>query len=197
MEAVIPLSSDIIYSRIANISSNILKQVMEGLAATPVRFCMQLDKTADASQCNQVPVLCLLSEHWGHHSGMPILRAPFGDYKVCWHLQNGEKCLCQTNFRGGKNLGALLASWSTCDAWQHVRFGCFGEETPHITMTCWHALASKILPSIQEEVLFTVLAGAVPGCCPGRSAQATDPALTTCLQHLEPAQGWLYWLNHR
>jgi len=48
IEAV-SLSNDVIHSRIVDISCNILKQVMEELAATPFSFSMQLDEGTDIS----------------------------------------------------------------------------------------------------------------------------------------------------
>ena len=55
IEAV-SLSNDVIHSRIVGISCNILKQVMEELAATPFPFGMQLDERTDISQCSQLLV---------------------------------------------------------------------------------------------------------------------------------------------
>lgn len=43
VEAV-PLSNDIIHSRIVEMSSNVLKQVIEELNASPFPFSMQLDE---------------------------------------------------------------------------------------------------------------------------------------------------------
>ncbi|KAI6656167.1 Protein ZBED8-like [Oopsacas minuta] len=46
IEAV-PLSNDVIHSRIVDIFSNILKQIIKELADTPFPFSMQLDETTD------------------------------------------------------------------------------------------------------------------------------------------------------
>jgi hypothetical protein len=50
----IPLSDDVICSRIVDISFNILKHVTEELAASPSPFIMHLDEATDISQCNQL-----------------------------------------------------------------------------------------------------------------------------------------------
>ncbi|KAL7647917.1 UNVERIFIED_CONTAM: hypothetical protein RMT77_001527 [Armadillidium vulgare] len=55
IEAV-SLSNDVIHSRIVEMSSSILNQVMEELAATPIPFSMQLDEITEASQCSQLLV---------------------------------------------------------------------------------------------------------------------------------------------
>ena len=52
-----PLSNDFVHSRIADMSSNILKPVMEELAATPFSFRMQLDKNTDIS-VQPAPSVC-------------------------------------------------------------------------------------------------------------------------------------------
>jgi hypothetical protein len=55
LEAV-PFSNDVIRSRIVYISFNISKHVIEGLAALPFPFSMQLDETTSISQCSQLLV---------------------------------------------------------------------------------------------------------------------------------------------
>lgn len=55
IEAV-PLSNDTIHSRISDISTNILEQVIAELDSTPFPFNMQLDESTDISQCSQLLV---------------------------------------------------------------------------------------------------------------------------------------------
>ncbi|GFT76191.1 protein ZBED8 [Nephila pilipes] len=50
----IPLSNDVIQSRIVEISCNILKQIINELKASPFPFSMQLDETTDISNCSQL-----------------------------------------------------------------------------------------------------------------------------------------------
>ncbi len=52
----IPLSNDVIHSRIVEISCNILKQIIDELKASPFPFSMQLDETTDISNCSQLLV---------------------------------------------------------------------------------------------------------------------------------------------
>ena len=50
----IPMSNNVIKSRIDDISENILKQVMEELASSPFAFSLQLDESTDVSNCSQL-----------------------------------------------------------------------------------------------------------------------------------------------
>ena len=47
----IPLSNSVIKSRVADISDNILKQVLLELTNSPAKFSLQLDESTDVSQC--------------------------------------------------------------------------------------------------------------------------------------------------
>jgi hypothetical protein len=55
LEAV-PFSNDVIRSTLVDISSNILKHVIEKLAASPFPFSMQVDETTYISQRSQLIV---------------------------------------------------------------------------------------------------------------------------------------------
>ena len=48
----IPMSNNIVKSRINDISENILRQVMEELATSPFPFSLQLDESTDISYCS-------------------------------------------------------------------------------------------------------------------------------------------------
>ena len=50
----IPMSNNIIKSRIDDISENIFKQVMEELVSSPFAFSLQLDESTDVSNCSQL-----------------------------------------------------------------------------------------------------------------------------------------------
>ena len=50
----IPMSNNVIKSRIDDISENILKQVMEELASSQFAFSLQLDESTDVSNCSQL-----------------------------------------------------------------------------------------------------------------------------------------------
>ena len=50
----IPLSNDIIHSRIHDMSQDVLQQVITDLKASPVRVSIQLDESTDVSFCSQL-----------------------------------------------------------------------------------------------------------------------------------------------
>ena len=50
----IPMSNNVVKSRIDDISENILKQVMEELATSPIPFSLQLDESTDVSYYSQL-----------------------------------------------------------------------------------------------------------------------------------------------
>ena len=50
----IPMTNNVVKSRIDDISQNILKQVMEELATSPFTFSLQLDESTDVSYCSQL-----------------------------------------------------------------------------------------------------------------------------------------------
>lgn len=52
----VPLSDDVIHSRIVEMSSNVLQQVVDELKAPPFPFSMQLDESTDVSHCSQLLV---------------------------------------------------------------------------------------------------------------------------------------------
>lgn len=53
---VVPLSNDTLHSRISDMSTNILEQVISELNLTTFSFSMQLDESTDISQCSQLLV---------------------------------------------------------------------------------------------------------------------------------------------
>jgi hypothetical protein len=62
LEAV-PLSNDVLSSRIVDIFFNILKNVTQEFAASPFPFRMQLDETTHISQCSQLLVFVVCYVH--------------------------------------------------------------------------------------------------------------------------------------
>ena len=50
----IPMSNNVVKSRIDDISENILKQVMEESETSPFPFSLQLDESTDVSYCSQL-----------------------------------------------------------------------------------------------------------------------------------------------
>ena len=52
----VPLSNDTIRSRIADMSADILEQVVEDLKMSPAKFSLQLDESTDVASCCQLLV---------------------------------------------------------------------------------------------------------------------------------------------
>jgi len=53
----IPLSNDVISTRISDISEDILDQVVSGIKASPVKISIQLDESTDVSNCSLLIVM--------------------------------------------------------------------------------------------------------------------------------------------
>ncbi|CAM5125424.1 unnamed protein product [Natator depressus] len=52
----VPLSNDVIRSRIHDMSQDIFQQVIEDIKASPLKVCIQLDKSTDIDGCRQLLV---------------------------------------------------------------------------------------------------------------------------------------------
>ena len=53
---LVPLSNDIITSRIRDMSEDILQQVIADVKASPIEVSLQLDESTDVSLCSQLSV---------------------------------------------------------------------------------------------------------------------------------------------
>lgn len=161
IEAV-PLSNDVIHSRIVDISSNILKQVMEELAATPFPFSMQLDEATDVSQCSQL----LAFVRYVHADAIkeeflfcePLLETT----KAIDILEMVKSFFDKQAFDWKKNLGSLCTDGAPAMLGNTSGLAALvKKEAPHVIVThCFlhrHALASKTLPTILKEVLSTAV----------------------------------------
>ena len=87
------MSSNVVKSRIDDISENILKQVLEELVTSPFPFSLQLDESTDVSYCSQV--VCYVN-------GNEIKEFLFANR--FWKLQRlamyfkGKQLFCQAKF---------------------------------------------------------------------------------------------------
>ena len=54
--SLVPLSNDIIGSRIRDMSEDILQQVIADIKSTPIKVSLQLDESTDVSSCSQLLV---------------------------------------------------------------------------------------------------------------------------------------------
>ena len=154
----VPLSNDTIQSRIADISANILKQVMEELKTTPFPFSLQLDESSDISNCCQLLVFIryvhadtikeefLFCESLPQHAKatdvLEMLNNFFADQNFEWKKKIGSLCTDGAPAMLGKTSGfATLVK----------------KEAPQVSIThCFlhrFALASRSLPENLRQVL--------------------------------------------
>ena len=54
--SLVPLSNDIIGSRIRDMSEDILQQVIADIKSSPIKVSLQLDESTDVSSCSQLLV---------------------------------------------------------------------------------------------------------------------------------------------
>lgn len=159
IEAV-PLSNDVIHSRIVDMSSNILNQVMEELAATPFPFSIQLDETTDVSQCSQLLVFVryvhadTIKEEFLFCEPLLETTKAIDIYEIV------DRFFANQNFDWKKNLGSLCTDGAPAMLGNTSGFAALvKKEAPQVIVTnCFlhrHGLASKTLPEILKEVLFT------------------------------------------
>ena len=154
----IPMSNNVIKSRIADIAENILKQVMEELAASPFAFSMQLDESTDVSQCSQL----LVFVRYAH--GEKIKE----EFLFCEPLLETTKAIDvfrmvkeffeKQNFDWKKKLGSICTDGAPAMLGNKSGFAALVKnEVPHVVVThCFlhrYALAAKTLPASLKDVL--------------------------------------------
>ena len=117
----VPLSNDTIQSRIADISANILKQVMEELKTTPFPFSLQLDESSDIFNSCQLLVFIryvhadtikeefLFCESLPQHAKatdiLEMLNNFFADENFEWKKKIGSFCTDGASAMLGKTSG--------------------------------------------------------------------------------------------
>jgi hypothetical protein len=157
IEAV-PLSNDTIRSRIADMSSNILKQVMDELRSSPFPFGIQLDETTDVSQCSQL----LVFVRYVHVDEIkeeflfcePLLETA----KATDILEIVNGFFSKQNFDWKKHVGSVCTDGAPAMLGNTSGFAALVKrEAPQISVThCFlhrHALATKTLPSFLKDIL--------------------------------------------
>lgn len=122
----LPLSTNIIHSRSTNMFCTILKQILKEKATV---ICM-MHETEQNYRCLLVkaaPSLHQLCEHCHHQRKICIFWTCFGTQKE-YVSSKWWKCLCQGKLPLGDKSWYSVHRWSTCNAWQHIWFGCYLEE---------------------------------------------------------------------
>ncbi|KAI6653997.1 Protein ZBED8-like [Oopsacas minuta] len=106
IEAV-PLSNHVIHSRIVDISSNILKQIIKELADTPFPFSMQLGETTDITQCSQLLVFVRYAQAEAIKEEFPFCEPLMQTTKATDIFEKVQSFFAMQNFDWKKKLGSL------------------------------------------------------------------------------------------
>uniref|UniRef100_A0A7M4F4W3 Zinc finger BED-type containing 5 n=1 Tax=Crocodylus porosus TaxID=8502 RepID=A0A7M4F4W3_CROPO len=158
---VVSLSNDVIRSRIVDISFNILKQVIEELAASPFPFSMQLDETTDISQCSQLLVFVCYVHADTIKEEFFCCESLLETTKAINVLEMVKSFFAKQNFDWKEKLHTLCTDEAPAMLSNTSGFATLvKKEAPHVIIThCFlygHALATKI-PTNLKEVLSTAI----------------------------------------
>lgn len=157
----VPLSDDVIHSRIDEMSQDILQQVLEDIKASPLKVGIQLAETTDMDDCSQLMAFVRYIKE----------KEIIEEFLFCEPLQLTTKGRDVFSlFRGFflKHKIALDVCGSVCTDGASSVLGedsefvaCVKKEVPHIVIThCLlnpHALVTKTLPAKLRDALFTVV----------------------------------------
>ena len=154
---LVPLSNNVIQSRISDLSSDILDQVIADIKASPLKISLQLDETTDVENCSKLIALVRYV-----HDG-----AIMEDFLFCEDLKRTTKgkdiFQCVKNFFAKHDLDIQIIGSVCTDGAPAMLgnksgfFALLKQDIPHLQGThCFlhrHALASKTLPSKLKNVL--------------------------------------------
>ena len=159
--SLVPLSNDVVKSGINDIGEDILSQVVADLKASPTKFSIQLDKTTDVANLNQLIAFVR------YVKGQKIKE----EFLFCKQLITTAKAIDMKNilddFFTSNGLFWNMVS-AVCTDGAPAMIGCksglrdlIKSVAPHIAFThCMlhkHALVSKMLPSSLADVLKIVV----------------------------------------
>ncbi|GBP87338.1 Protein ZBED8 [Eumeta japonica] len=161
VEAV-PLSNDVIHSRIVEMSSNVLKQVIEELNASPFPFSMQLDESTDVSQCSQLLVFVRYVKHDTRSIKEEFLFCDslLETTKASDVFEMIKKFFIAQNVDWKTKLGSICTDGTPAMLGNTSGFAALiKKECSHVIIThCVlhrHALASRTMPTFLKEVMST------------------------------------------
>lgn len=161
VEAV-PLSNDVIHSRIVEMSSNVLKQVIEELNASPFPFSMQLDESTDVSQCSQLLVFVRYVQHETRSIKEEFLfcNSLLGTTKASDVFEMIKSFFTEQNVDWKTKLGSICTDGAPAMLGNTSGFATLvKKEIPQVIIThCFlhrQALASRTLPTFLKEVMST------------------------------------------
>lgn len=158
----IPLSNDVIHSRIVEISCNILKQIIDELKTSPFPFSIQLDETTDISNCSQLLVFV-------RYISADTVKEEFLFCEPLLQTTKAVDVLAMLNgffdrhdFNWKQKLHSICADGAPAMLGNKSGFAqLVKKDAPHILVThCFlhrHALATKTLPRSLKEVLSIVI----------------------------------------
>ena len=149
----IPMSNNVVKSRIDDISENILEQVVEELATSPFPFSLQLDESTDVSYCSQL--VCYGNEIKKEFLFCePLLETA----KASDVFQKVNNFFVKQNFDWKKKIGSICTDGAPAMLGNKSGFAALvKKEASNVTVShCMlhrHALAAKSLPLILKEIL--------------------------------------------
>ena len=155
--SLVPLSNDIISSRIRDISEDILQQVIADVKASPIKVSLQLDESTDVSSCSQLLVFVRYVKE----------KEVVEEFLFCTPLKTTTKAVDVFNIvkefflnheMSLDMVGSLCTDGAPAMLGNKSGFASrVKKEVPHITVThCMlhrHALAAKSLPEKLKKVL--------------------------------------------
>ena len=154
----IPMSNNVIKSKIDDISENILKQVMEELASSPLAFSLQLDESTDVSNCSQL--LSFVRYVNGNKIKEEFLFCEplLETAKTSDVFRMVNKFFVKQNFDWKKKLGSICMDGTPAMLGNKSGFvALVKNKVPNVNVThCMlhrYALAAKTLPPSLKEVL--------------------------------------------
>ena len=155
--SLVPLSNDIISSRIRDMSEDILQQVVADVKASPIKVSLQLDESTDVSSCSQLLVFVRYVKD----------KEVVEEFLFCTPLKTTTKAVDVFNIvkefflnheMSLDMVGSLCTDGAPAMLGNKSGFASrVKEEVPHITVThCMlhrHALVAKSLPEKLKKVL--------------------------------------------